>query len=108
MNELKLMSEGKIDDSIVEKRYVRKDGSIVWGEIRISVVRGADNKPLYFLPVIIDITKRKQAEISLINKNNELNEMNSVMIGRELRMIELKNEINKLLKEMGKEEKYEI
>ena len=54
----------------------------------------------------VDITARKQAEIELNKKVAELEETNSVMVGRELRMIELKEEINRLLKEAGKPEKY--
>ncbi len=65
MKELKQMVEGKIESYTKQKRYLRKDGSIVWGEISIRLVRDANNEPLYFLPIIQNITKRKQAEEAL-------------------------------------------
>jgi len=62
MKELKQIVEGKIESYTRQKRYLRKDGSIIWGEISIRLVRGANNEPLYFLPIIQNITERKQAE----------------------------------------------
>jgi len=56
----------------------------------------------------MDITERKQAEEELQNKINELQRFHSVTIGRELTMIELKKEVNALLRESGEEEKYKI
>lgn len=62
MKELQEIVKGKRESFVAEKRYLRKDGRIVWGEVTISLVRDADNNPLHFLPVIIDITARKQME----------------------------------------------
>ena len=58
--------------------------------------------------IAIDITERKHASEALREKALELERFNSLMIGRELKMIELKKEINVLLLGMGKEEKYII
>jgi len=58
--------------------------------------------------MMMDITERKQAEEELQNKINELQRFHSVTIGRELTMIELKKEVNALLRESGEEEKYKI
>jgi PAS domain S-box-containing protein len=71
MPDMKLMVEGKKDSSTLQKRYVRKDGSIVWGEITISLVRDTENKPKYFLSIIQDITDRKQAEEKLIRSEEK-------------------------------------
>ena len=62
MPELKQIVEGTLEKSTIEKRYRRKNGEIVWGEITIRLIRDEQNKPLYFLPVIQDITSRKKAE----------------------------------------------
>ncbi|MDD3044255.1 MAG: PAS domain S-box protein [Candidatus Delongbacteria bacterium] len=59
-----------------------------------------------FAVVFDDITERKKNEEDLNLKIKELNEMNSVMVGREIKMTELKQEINELLKELGREKKY--
>jgi two-component system, cell cycle sensor histidine kinase and response regulator CckA len=44
------------------KRYVRTDGSIAWGYLRATLVRGADGAPRYALGVVADITSRVEAE----------------------------------------------
>jgi len=73
MSDLKLLMEGKTESSShIQKRYVHKDGFILWGEVSISLVRDSNNKPLYFLPVIADITERKQSELLLSIKNKEI------------------------------------
>jgi len=56
----------------------------------------------------IDISERKQAEDNLLRKMNELLQFQRLTVGRELKMIELKKEINELLKGSGKDEKYRI
>jgi len=59
MNEL---LEEKLETVKLQKRYVRKDGRVVWGEISISLVRDEENRPVYFLPIIQDITESRQTE----------------------------------------------
>lgn len=48
-----------------EKRYVRKDGSLVWVNRTVSLVRDAEGQPLYYLRVVEDITERKRLEAEL-------------------------------------------
>jgi PAS domain S-box-containing protein len=55
-----------------------------------------------------DITKRKQAEKKMQEKMNELEIYYNATIGREERIIELKHEVNDLLKQIGKQEKYGV
>jgi PAS domain S-box-containing protein len=45
-----------------EKRYCRKDGTIVWVKLTVSLVRQANGEPHYFISVIDDISDRKQLE----------------------------------------------
>ena len=106
MKELKMIVEEKLESCQLQKRYIRKDGKIVWGEISISLVRDTEKKPLFFLPVIQDISERKDSEEDLTKTVNELKQMNELMIDREIRMVELKKEINDLLRKEGKEPKY--
>src|SRR3954462_3107693 len=49
----------------LEKRYVRKDGSLVWGELFASLQRDAAGKPAYDIGIINDISERKQLEEEL-------------------------------------------
>jgi PAS domain S-box-containing protein len=46
----------------IEKRYVRKDGSIVWVTVSSAVVRDAEGKPSAVLGVITDVSERKRTE----------------------------------------------
>lgn len=56
----------------------------------------------------IDITKRKKAEEELKESMNDLQRFHKLTVGRELTMIELKKEVNALLKKTGQDEKYII
>jgi diguanylate cyclase (GGDEF)-like protein/PAS domain S-box-containing protein len=42
-----------------EKRYVRADGSTLWGAVDISVVHGADGEPLYSITHVEDVTGKR-------------------------------------------------
>ena len=53
---------GEIDAVRLEKRYVRKDRSIVWVKFTMTVERDAEGKPLYEIAVYDDITARRDAE----------------------------------------------
>ena len=46
----------------LEKRYLRRDGSILWGNLTLSLLRDTAGKPQSFIAAIEDITARKQAE----------------------------------------------
>ena len=54
---------GEIPFYKTEKRYLKKGGSLVWGAVTVTVIRGRDDQFLHFLAMIEDITARKQAEI---------------------------------------------
>jgi PAS domain S-box-containing protein len=53
---------GKLDSYRREKRYVRKDGSIVWIELAASIVRGDGGASTYGVRIVRDITGHKRAE----------------------------------------------
>ena len=56
----------------IEKRLVRKDGSLVWVNNQVSPVCGGDGKPDSAIVVSVDITERVQAEEALRQANDEL------------------------------------
>ncbi|MBX3661976.1 MAG: diguanylate cyclase [Burkholderiales bacterium] len=56
---------GLADSLSAEMRYVRKDGSLLWVNRTISLVRDGEGHPLYFLRIVEDITERRKLEAEL-------------------------------------------
>ena len=57
--------EGQRDTYEVEKRYLKKDGGVVWGLLTVSLVKGTQGCPSYAIVMVQDITERKRAEMAL-------------------------------------------
>ena len=54
--------QSEIKSFDIEKRYIHKNGSIVWVDINSSIVLDEDGKPVHFLTYVRDISKRKSIE----------------------------------------------
>lgn len=63
---------GETDDILIEKRYLRKDGTIIWIDASISCVRKTNGEPAYKIAVIEDISARKAAEEALKKSKQDL------------------------------------
>jgi PAS domain S-box-containing protein len=50
---------GRRDSMEREKRYVRKDGSILWGRTRVEVIRDAHRLPMYFVSHVQDLSAHR-------------------------------------------------
>jgi PAS domain S-box-containing protein len=61
----KKLIAGEINHYEMEKRYVRKDGKIVWALLSVSLVESYEVAPPLVLSIVTDITKRKMAEEAL-------------------------------------------
>lgn len=46
----------------IEKRYIRKDGEIIWTLFTVRLFRSQEGKPLYYIVQLIDISKQKESE----------------------------------------------
>ena len=64
--------EGRRHAYSIEKRYLRRNGEMVWGAITVSVNRPPDGSPAYLITVIEDIHARKEAELALQRHQEEL------------------------------------
>lgn len=53
---------GQIQTYSMEKRYLHKNGAVVWIDLTVSLMRDASGQPEYLISVIDDITSRKLAE----------------------------------------------
>lgn len=94
---LKEFLEGIIPILQIEYRSKSKDGSWKWILNRGKIVEFTpDHKPLRIVGTMQDKTIEKTSEEAIKTKNIELERMNQLMIGRELKMVELKKEIQSL------------
>lgn len=57
------LASGKIDNFTAEKRFIRKDGGLVYTSIAVGCVRNLDGSLDYVLLLVEDITARKLAEM---------------------------------------------
>jgi diguanylate cyclase (GGDEF)-like protein/PAS domain S-box-containing protein len=64
LSNLQKMAAGEIDSYVIEKRYLRKDRSMVWVNITSSLIP-IHGKPHYVVAAVEDITARKKAEAEL-------------------------------------------
>jgi diguanylate cyclase (GGDEF)-like protein/PAS domain S-box-containing protein len=57
---------GELDGYEMEKRYIHRDGRVVWIALSVSLVRDDAGHPLFFVGQVIDITERKRVEEQLV------------------------------------------
>lgn len=56
---------GETDVYEAEKRYLRKNGSVVWVSVSAAMIRDAEGRPLHSISTITDVTTRRRAEEAL-------------------------------------------
>lgn len=59
---LALLKSGASDEYDLEKRYIRKDGGVIWGHTTVSCVRHPDGQIAYLIKIIQDVTTRRRAD----------------------------------------------
>jgi len=62
---VKVLTSGKRDHVRFEKRFIAKDGSVIWGEVNTRLRRSDAGEPLYFMTAVFDITERKRIQHEL-------------------------------------------
>jgi len=70
------LKEGKIPVYTLEKRYIRKDGSLIWVNLTVSSVWNDARQFEYALAVVEDINQRKAMEQALKDYNQRLEQSN--------------------------------
>ncbi len=78
LGSMERMRSGDLSAFIMEKRYIKKDGSIVWVILNAAPLWRAGERPSRHIAVVQDITERKQAEESLRKAQNLLQETESI------------------------------
>src|ERR1700745_2117696 len=63
---------GVIDHYSLEKRYIRKDGSQIWGRLNVSLSKNGDGEPQLVFAFVEEITARRLADQELARTNERL------------------------------------
>jgi PAS domain S-box-containing protein len=72
-----LLSNETDESRFIEKRYLNKNGEIIWALTNVSLLRDFERKPLHFIVQVQNITERKKAEEQLIKYADELKTLNA-------------------------------
>jgi len=75
-NDKKMIDEllkGSLNSYHVEKRFIHKNGSVIWISLNVVVLKDRHEKPLYLLKIIRDISEIKMLMYQLDQEKNELN-----------------------------------
>jgi PAS domain S-box-containing protein len=78
LNFVRQMLAGEIETYQMEKRYIHKDGHIVWGLLAVSLIRDKRGTPRHFISQIQDITEQKFVEEALRKSEALLNATQSL------------------------------
>ncbi len=82
LREFERLQRGEIPQYILEKRYLRKDGSAVWVQVAVSMVRDSAGKALHTVGIVLDIDARRASEDALRRSEQRLRRViDSNMIG---------------------------
>lgn len=85
---------------------IRKNGDRILINLSLSEVRSGDERT--FIGILRDVTEQVQSEVNLRETMSELERFNLLAVDRELRMIELKKQLNEVLNWQGKPAQYNI
>ena len=106
--------ERELEIAAAEGRYeeedwrVRKDGSKLMAEVIITAIHDESGKLRGFSKITRDITERKRAEEEILRHVEELERFNRASVGREMRMVDLKKEVNELCGRAGEPSRYPL
>jgi len=81
---------------IMELRFLREDGTYRWVDCRLRARVDEDGTPVAMVGGLVDVAERKAAAARELDRLDELERFHKITMGRELKMIELKKEIEYL------------
>lgn len=90
---------GTLDNVVMDKRYVRKDGGIVWAKVFLTIARDEQGKYKYDIAMIQDITAQKIQERKINSLLIELKKVNEALDSKvKIRTQELEHSNEELLR----------
>ncbi|MDD2806384.1 MAG: PAS domain S-box protein [Elusimicrobiales bacterium] len=69
------LARGGKESARFEKRYLRKDGGIIWGDVSAKAKRDAAGRLEYFITTMVDITERRRLEEDLRRQEHRFREL---------------------------------
>ena len=72
--------DGETSNYQIEKRYVRKDGIIIWVNLTVALIRDSSDEPDYLVSVIEDITEQKLAENKIRKLSHAVEQSSSTIL----------------------------
>ncbi len=70
---LRAMLSGEKTSAQIEKRYVHKDGHLIWVQLNITLMRDAEGKPIHFVTIVQDVSRQYGMAALLEKRVRELN-----------------------------------
>ena len=75
---IELVLSGKIDSFEIEKRYIRKDGGIVWVRLYSNCVRDETDGVKYAVAAVADVTRQKRNEETMLRQQRAISTNNRI------------------------------
>jgi two-component system cell cycle sensor histidine kinase/response regulator CckA len=60
------LARGERERYTIAKRYLRKDGGLVWANLTLSLVRGADGEPRFAIAMVEDVSEKRRIQEALV------------------------------------------
>ena len=90
IGQMALLRAGQIPFYRTEKRYIRKDGKVIWGLVNVSAIRDPDGRLQYYLAVVEDISEQKLSENLLRSQKEQLEDLSKI---KEVFMADMAHEL---------------
>ena len=98
----------RVLDRLTPIEHEVRDNEDRWYLARLLPYRTLDDHIAGVVLTFVDITRGKKAEAEVRARNEELERFNKAAVGRELRMVELKKEVNELAGRLGEPARYPL
>lgn len=100
-----LLNKVEVKGEILNKK---KNGDVVFVDGTATPIYDDQNSIIGFLGIQRDITQHKREEEKLKNKMAEVQRLNDFLLKNSLKMVELKKEVNELLRKSGEQDRYKV
>ncbi len=101
MDKYQLLIKGKIPSYSIEKRYIKKDHSIIWGLLTVARVDDFDGNMIHAVGMVHDITEKKYMESALLKRedllqvqNEELSSLNEELNSSNEELLKVNRKLN--------------